>query len=177
MPSLTIKAPESPTAIRQSSSTPLARAGGSHSSTLETRAELALIIEEPPGGENFGYRVTAGVRRESLNYRDWIKSDFLAAEGWSTCTLSSGAPRGRPRTIKPDWLTPAGIAAVEQRIGFTCDEFHAVVRKGRLSKEQRERREMMSARVTACVHAGAAVGPLADVLGCSPRTLWRLVRK
>jgi hypothetical protein len=134
-------------------------------------------MEEPPGGENFGYRVAAGQRRESLNYRDWARSDFLASGGWSTCTLGSDAPRGRPRTIEVEWLTPTGIAAVEQKLGFTRAELHAVVRKGRLSTEQREQRETIAARLSACVSAGAAVGPLADVLECSPRTLWRLVRK
>jgi hypothetical protein len=177
MPSLMINAPVSPTAIRRSSSTCLPRAGGSQSSTLETGDELALIIEEPPGGENFGYRVTAGDTRESLNYRDWVKSDFLALGGWSTCTLRSGARRGRPRSIQAEWLTPAALAAVEGRLGFTRADFHAVVRKGRLSTEQRERREVIAERVADCVRAGAAVSSLATVLGCCPQTLWRLARK
>jgi hypothetical protein len=135
-------------------------------------------MEEPPGGENFGYRVAAGQRRESLNYRDWVANDFLVSGGWSTCTPhGSGMIRGRPKAVKAEWLTPAAITAVERELGFNCAEFHAVVRRGRLSKEQRERREWIATRLAECVQAGAAVGPLADVLGCSPRTLWRLVRK
>jgi hypothetical protein len=135
-------------------------------------------MEEPPGGENFGYRRSANGVREPLNYHDWVAAGFLAEGGWIPGKdLCSVNPRGRPRTIEADWLTPAGIAAVEQRLGFTRDDFHRAVRKGRLRPEDRALRESIATKLSTCVDAGAAVAPLAQVLGCSPRTLWRLVQK
>jgi hypothetical protein len=135
-------------------------------------------MEEPPGGENFGYRRNGNGMGESLNYRDWAPTEQLIAGGW-TCAnhVRSGCPRGRPKTIQAEWLTPAGIAAVEQRLGFTCEDFRRVVRKGRLRSEDRVLRATIARRLRESVDAGAVVAALADVLGCSPQTLWRLVRK
>jgi hypothetical protein len=155
-----------------------ARAAPRPQPVFEQRDELARILEEPPGGENFGYRGNGNGTRESLNYHDWVRNERLAAGGWSIATnLHSGLPRGRPKTIRQEWCTPEAMHAVEQRLGFARDEFRRVVRKGRLAAEDRELRETIANKLEVCVRAGAAVSPLADVLGCSPQTIWRLVRK
>jgi hypothetical protein len=169
------ESPRSPKRLWSSAAHP--RAGGIGSSTLEGEHELALILAEPPGGQNFGYRRTRG-RGESLNFRDWIRDDYLRSGGWSSCTRhGSGTGRGRPKTIEEEWLTPTAIAAVEERVGVTRSEFHTVVRKGRMTLAQREQRELIARKIRSCIADGAAVSPLAGVLGCSPQTLWRLVRK
>jgi hypothetical protein len=139
---------------------------------LKERAELERLMLEPPGGENHGYRVNGS--RQSLNWCDWIKEDFLSTPGWSCERPPSGRAPGRPRTIDPKLLIPKAIAAVERRLGFTVTEFQRVTGKGRLREEDRALRNEITERLMEVVGEGAAVSGLAAVLGRNERTIWRL---
>jgi hypothetical protein len=139
---------------------------------LKERDELHRLMLEPPGGENHGYRVNGS--RQSLNWRDWIKEEFLSTPGWTCERPPSGRPPGRPKTIDPKLLTPRAITTVERRLGFTVSEFQRVTQQGRLREEDRALRNEIAGRLAEVKEEGAVVSGLAAVLGRSERTIWRL---
>jgi hypothetical protein len=137
------------------------------------REQLERLMLEPPGGENYGYRVNGC--RHSLNCQDWIKEHFLSTPGWRTERPPSDRPPGRPSTVDPEWLTPNAKAAVEHRLDVRVEEFQRVTRRGRLHVEDRQLRDEIAGKLAKAVGEGAVVSGLADVLGRNERTIWRLV--
>jgi len=104
--------------------------------------------------------------------RELEERGFILDGGWHAVEPTKGNVRGggtrsHRGVLHPDeYVNDEALrAAVEQELGFTAEQVHAVYRQGPLSAEKRELRARIDARVLALSRAGGHMAALGQALG------------
>lgn len=173
-----------------------ARARESAAEALKSRAlapnsvratEFRELAEEPTGEPNHGRAASSNPALEgryvALSVEDAQERDLLQVGGWGLVETSRGSGgvntygasdagmTSHRGVLHPDEYVDHKrlVGLVEDELGFSFDNVHAVYRQGRLSDDQRELRERIDARLLALSRAGAQVHLLGRLLGLGIR--------
>lgn len=140
-----------------------------------TDIDIAGLMEEPPGGENFGRAASSAdpstkERHVGLSVDDAQTREFVQDGGWGIVTTKDGSDAGikahRGVTHSAEYVDEELLlAAVERELGFTIDDVRSVYRQGRKSETQRELRGLIDARMLALSRSGANMLALARIFG------------
>jgi hypothetical protein len=142
-------------------------------------SELAQLMEETPGGPNYGRRASTNPEVEGahvpLAADDHQAAEFLREGGWTFGTYKDGARAGvsshgvnQHTVLHPEEHvdTDALLAAVEAEFGFTKHDVHAVYKTGgRIPDQLRQLRGRIDARLLALSRSGANMALLGRLLG------------
>lgn len=131
--------------------------------------DIQSIMEEPPGGENHG-RLTDDDHSVELGGVEAQTAEFMRSKGFTVVHEKNQQGSGMTAhrgVLHPDEYV-SGIELqrlVEAELGFTYAQIRAVYRQGPLSKEQRQLREQIDARLLALRRSGANLTELARSIG------------
>lgn len=147
--------------------------GGSAANSVN--AELAELMEEPPGGHNAGRASSTnpGLEGRHLPLSPTVQQarEFVVAGGWDVVDPAkdgrrSGGSSHRGVLRGDEHVDQEALREMaEAQLGFTYDQVRSVFRQGRLSSEQGELRALIDAQLLALSLAGANMSLLGRLLG------------
>lgn len=154
--------------------------------------ELARLIEEPPGGDNHGWKATTAPEDSLRSVRagqvplgagDAQHFQFLRDGGWSIVHTRDGSRAGinshgvnQYTVLHPEDYVDSEtlIELLEAELGFTLEELHSVYSTGgRIPAERVELRQRIDARLLALADAGANMDLFGRVTGLNGSTVDR----
>lgn len=139
--------------------------------TLDTVESYEGLMQEPPGGENFGK-----LDGYSLHSAEWQASDLMMSRNFGITDEGHGGTKGNPNgaPLHPDMFVDESVLRqkVEEVLGFTYEEITSVYvdSPGSIPVVQRQLRDKIDARLLALSRSGANMTAVARILGWSIST-------
>lgn len=155
--------------------------------------DIRAIMEEPPGGGNFGRRrrvmddgtdaSTGTVRWEPLDINDMVGRDAIFTGGFSITVPGHGGTKGNPggNTIHPDEYVDEDVLhdMAMKELGFSDEDLALCYVRGTGKKppEVVALREAMDARFLQLYREGTHIGHLSEAIGLSRSSIERAIKR
>ncbi len=115
-----------------------------------------------------------------MDVREAQRTEWLREGGWTPVSPGSAYSGGlvaHRGVLHPDeYVDYANLLPVlEERLGFTLDDFLSIRKPGRPSAEMRKTRRWIEKRLTEVADAGGNLLVLSRLLLCDPKTIYRMV--